>query len=140
MLTPLVCSRFKDPRFRRLERPFAFEMELEKRQLDLFTEEDGGLGTEGDVAERGTVGLSSIPTAVNPRPHDQEILRVGTGGFESLVRLQRSEEFLRVEPTSHRHDLRTDVLQVRPMIACLPELVVSQTLQRQSDRVSWLIN
>ena len=48
----------------------------------------------------------------------------GAVGLDVAVGLQGAEEVLGVEPAADGHDGRLDVLQVRPQVARLPELVV----------------
>ncbi len=72
-LAPLVRAGLEDPRLRVLGLALALQVVLEERELDLLAVELGGLGVEGDVAER--VAVAAAPAAVDPRAHHQEVVR-----------------------------------------------------------------
>ena len=106
----------------RLPLALALQMELEERELDLLAIELGGLGVERDVAQRRAV--AAAPAAVDPGTHHDRVRRAGARLLDAAIRLQRAEQVLGVEPAADGQHGRPDVLQMRPQVARLPELVV----------------
>ena len=71
---------------------------------------------------------SARPPAVPPRPHHQRVGRARAVLFHRIEKLQRARQVLGIEPASHPHHRRLDVLHVRRQRARLPELVIAGVL------------
>ena len=127
VLPPDVRSRLEHPRLRVRQRNVAFQMVLEKWQLDLLAIEFGRRGVELGVPERFAVSLG--PAAMQPRSHDEHILRPRAAGFNVLINFQRAKQVLGIEPAADGHHSGADVRQVRPQIAGFPAVVVGFVLQ-----------
>ena len=119
---PLVGARLEDPGLREAA-SFPLEVVLEERQLDVLAVE---LGRLGDGTSRGpSESPSSRPTSRRAATAPSPATFVAPGSLLlAAVRLERAEEVLGVEPAADRHDRRLDVLEVRPEVARLPEVVV----------------
>ncbi len=124
VLPPLVRPGLEDVRLGEFRGPFALEVELfGDGELDVLAVEDRRLGVEADLPE--PLAVAPAPAAVRPRACDQDVRSTLAVRLDGLIGLQGAEEILGVEPAADRHHRRADVLQMRPQVPGLPELVVS---------------
>ena len=117
----MVGTGFEDVGLGQFHLLLVHEVVVEERKLDLLPEEFGGVGVKANIPER--VSISGSPAPVHPWPHDQDVDTARALRFDSPVHFERAEKVFRVKPAPHRHHRRLNLLQMRPDVARLPEVV-----------------
>ena len=119
---PMKRARLKDVCFGRGVCFIALEIVPEERQLDLLTVILRGLRVEADLAEFVTRTLA--PLAVRPRTHDKHVVDAWIHALGVVIDFQRAKQIFGIKPAAHGHHGAVNVLEMRPWIAGLPEVIV----------------